>query len=109
MSHASFLWRSKTRKRRARPDGSSWLRRLRIKPLQDRNEEIRDEYARCVRNRSLACRAIRKKDRHSCSVAWHAFFDLFLPRLEKVLEKRRVRPLLPCLVAILRMRNNPQA
>jgi hypothetical protein len=37
------------------------------------------------------------------------FFMPFLLALDEVLEKRLVRTLLQCLVAIIRLRNNPQA
>jgi hypothetical protein len=38
-----------------------------------------------------------------------SFFASLLQKMDKVLDKRLVRTLLQCLVAILRMRNNPQA
>jgi len=37
------------------------------------------------------------------------FFEPWVQKLDKVLDKRLVRTLLQCLVAIIRMRNNPQA
>jgi hypothetical protein len=38
-----------------------------------------------------------------------SFFAPFLLRLDEVLDKRLVRTLLQCLVAIIRFRTNPQA
>jgi hypothetical protein len=37
------------------------------------------------------------------------FFRPFLQRLDEALDKRLIRTLLQCLVAIIRLRNNPQA
>lgn len=37
------------------------------------------------------------------------FFEPFVQKLDEVLDKRLVRTLLQCLVAIMRLRNNPQA
>ena len=36
------------------------------------------------------------------------FFEPFMQKLDEVLDKRLVRTLLQCLVAIMRLRNNPR-